>query len=89
MRKDLGSIKVRRIKFSPEDEMGQLNRWIFNAGETQFRRSFRDFFGEYPALGLGVQGCRPGNAGRVFARPADHQRFLTNSVRSTSPLIAS
>ncbi|OHZ42104.1 hypothetical protein [Agrobacterium vitis] len=51
MRKDLGSIKVRWIKFSPEDEIGQLNRWIFNAGETQFRRSFRHFFGEYPALG--------------------------------------
>ncbi|BCH66432.1 hypothetical protein RvVAT039_36480 [Agrobacterium vitis] len=85
MRKDLGSIKVRWIKFSPEDEIGQLGQWIFNAGRLEFRRSFGDFFGEYPALAL----MHPGNAGRVFARPADHQRFLTNSVRSTSPLIAS
>ncbi|MCF1460577.1 hypothetical protein FS827_04500 [Agrobacterium vitis] len=60
MRKDLGSIKVRRIKFSPEDEIGQLNRWIFNAGETQFRRSFRDFFGEYPALGPASRAAAPG-----------------------------
>ncbi|MGV1771908.1 hypothetical protein ACQZ6B_17150 [Agrobacterium vitis] len=60
MRKDLGSIKVRRIKFSPEDEMGQLGQWIFNGGRLEFRRSFRHFFGEYPALGPACRAAAPG-----------------------------
>ncbi|MUZ62204.1 hypothetical protein [Agrobacterium vitis] len=60
MRKDLGSIKVRWIKFSPEDEMRQLGHWIFNAGRLEFRRSFGDFFGEYPALGPASRAAAPG-----------------------------